>query len=385
MSRMIDCYICNSAKDDAIVKDLRQYLMDKGLRPFVTPYDVPAGTIKAEAIMTAISRCSVCVVVVSEASIKSMRVLNEIAEATRNRKRCITFYIDGASMSTSMRYYLQAYESIDGPVEPRKEFNKLYNAVLAYLPSERQREISKPKTPPKQEKPNATKPPTRIFVSYSRKDKEIVYPLVQRIEQVLGPICWIDSTGVMSSERFIGKIREAIDSNEVVLYMHSDNAIQSQWTMKEISYAHSQHKRIVPVLLKGNTIQGDLAFMFADINFVPISQEGQEAKLIADLATMLGITEKPETKPTADESSMIRSQASNEFKKSEPSAKKPNHATTQREEKTDENVTPWWKIVVSIALVIIVLIVILAFPQVTSWRYIIVPGAIAVGKMIWDS
>ncbi len=32
----------------------------------------------------------------------------------------------------------------------------------------------------------------RIFISYKRKDKEIVFPLKERTEKAIGEPCWID-------------------------------------------------------------------------------------------------------------------------------------------------------------------------------------------------
>ena len=290
MNNNFDVYICNSSVDNKVARDLRQYLIDEGLYPFMAPYDVPAGTIKADAIMQAINRCSVFIIIVSENSCKSMRVLNEIDEAARTRTRFIPFRIDDTSMPARMRYYLQAFEYIRGTVEPAGQFDTLFHAVISNLPVSRQQEIaSLLKHQHKKEASVSSHSNSRIFVSYSRKDKKKVYPLVKKIEHTLGVPCWIDTSEIMSSDRFIGEIRKAIDASEIVLYMYSDNAAKSSWTMKEINYANSNDKRIVPIVLEGNTMRGDSAFMFSDVNFIPISQEGQEAKLLSDLAAMLGI------------------------------------------------------------------------------------------------
>ena len=295
MNENFDVYICNSSLDKALAGDLRQYLINNGLHPFMAPCDVPVGSIYAEAVMQAISKCPVFIIIVSEASCKSMRVLNEIYEAARTRTRFIPFRIDDTSIPARMRYYLQAFECINGTIEPREQFATLFQVILSNLPVSRREEVvSSPKLQQKEETPVLPHSNNRIFVSYSRRDKEKVYPLVKKIEHALGVPCWIDTSGIMSSDRFIGVIRKAIDASEIVLYMYSYNAAKSSWTMKEINYAHSKGKRIVPIVLEGNSMRGDSAFMFADVNFVPISQEGQEAKLIADLAAMLGIMKEME-------------------------------------------------------------------------------------------
>lgn len=291
MNDIYDIYICNSSVDKQIAGDLREYLIGKGLHPFMAPYDVPAGVIYAETVMQAISECPVCIIIVSEASCKSMRVLNEMAEAMRSRTRFIPFRIDDTPMPAGMRYYLQAYGCINGSNKPRGQFDELLSVVLSNIPSSRRQEIESMSKPRENGKTSTSSTlHNRIFVSYSRRDKKKVIPFVRKIERKLGLSCWIDTSGIMGSEHFIGKIRNAIDASEIVLYMYSNNSAKSPWTIKEINYAHSKGKRIVPIVLEGDSMQGDLAFMFSDVNFVPISQEGQEAKLLEDLAKMLGIT-----------------------------------------------------------------------------------------------
>lgn len=293
MNDIYDVYICNSSIDKQIAGDLREHLISNGLHPFMAPYDVPAGVLYAEAVMQAINKCPVFIVIVSDASCKSMRVLNEIYEAARSRTRFIPFRIDDTPMPAGMRYYLQAYGCINGVNKPKEQFEELFRAVLSNLPPSRRQEIETMSMSHQSSKtPTSSAIRKRIFVSYSSKDKKKVFPIVQRIEQGLGLSCWIDTSGIMSAEHFIGEIRKAIDASEIMLYMYSDNAAKSPWTMKEINYAHSKGKRIIPIVLEGDSMKGDFAFMFSDVNFVPISQEDQETKLLKDLAKMLGITIK---------------------------------------------------------------------------------------------
>ena len=73
-----------------------------------------------------------------------------------------------------------------------------------------------------------------IFISYSRLDKNIVFPFVKRIEQELNTTCWIDYEGVEGGAQFEEVIVDAIDSSKVVLFMLSDNSLCSKWPKREV-------------------------------------------------------------------------------------------------------------------------------------------------------
>ena len=93
----------------------------------------------------------------------------------------------------------------------------------------------------------------RIFISYKRKNKDQVFSIVEKIETQLGVKCWVDLDGIESSVQFASKICKAIDTAEVVLFMHSsihlDIDFENDWTIKELNYAHAKKKRVVLVKL----------------------------------------------------------------------------------------------------------------------------------------
>lgn len=128
-----------------------------------------------------------------------------------------------------------------------------------------------------------------IFISYSRHDKEAVLPFVKQINRALGLECWIDLEGIESGEQFENIIIKAIDECEVVLFMLSDNSLNSDWTKREVYYAEGEGKRIVPILVKGDKLRGWFKFHFGNIDFIDIQSEEQKEKLIRNLKTWLSI------------------------------------------------------------------------------------------------
>ena len=140
----------------------------------------------------------------------------------------------------------------------------------------------------------------KVFVSYSRKDKEKVFPLVKDLEKSLGCKFWIDWTGIESGNpNFYNEIAQGIDDAKVVLYMHTTNAAKSLYTQRELAYAEKVRTKIIPVLFEDLT--KGLALQFAATNFIDTRETGQIQKLINDLRGYLNLSNSghvvPQTKP----------------------------------------------------------------------------------------
>ena len=127
-----------------------------------------------------------------------------------------------------------------------------------------------------------------VFISYSRDDKALVMPLVERINQAINTNCWIDLTGIESGVKFEHKIMEAINASKIVLFMLSDSSLQSAWTEREVYYAEDENKRIIPVLVNGDKLRGWFKFHFGNVDYIDIRSEEQVRKLIRDLKKWLG-------------------------------------------------------------------------------------------------
>lgn len=128
-----------------------------------------------------------------------------------------------------------------------------------------------------------------IFISYSRIDKNIVFPFVKRIEQELNTTCWIDSEGIESGSQFEEVIVNAIEESNVVLFMLSDSSINSKWTKREVLYAEDERKRIVPVVVDKKGLRKWFKFHFGNADYIDINDEGQCDKLLNNLASWIGV------------------------------------------------------------------------------------------------
>lgn len=106
-----------------------------------------------------------------------------------------------------------------------------------------------------------------IFISYSRKDSEIVDQFVSRLTDA-GYNVWIDRDGIYSGDQFKAIIVKAIKSSSLVVFVSSANSNASDWTVKEISYALKKGKTIIPVKLDDAEYDDSIDFDLINIDFI---------------------------------------------------------------------------------------------------------------------
>ena len=129
----------------------------------------------------------------------------------------------------------------------------------------------------------------KIFISYSRKDKDIVLPFSAKLEDIFGIKCWIDLQGIAHTEDFTEKIISAIDSCEIFLFMSSKNSMSSEFVKKEVSYALKNGKRIAPVMIDEQPFTNYFQFTLGHLNCINYNDEKDVKKFIADLYSWLKI------------------------------------------------------------------------------------------------
>jgi hypothetical protein len=99
--------------------------------------------------------------------------------------------------------------------------------------------------------PSTGSPPAMdkdIFISYSRKDAEIVKAIYEWLERA-GYKCWLDVDGMFSGVSYMKVIVDAIKRSKVLLFMSSENSNKSRNVVSEVSIAVEYGKKIIPVRL----------------------------------------------------------------------------------------------------------------------------------------
>lgn len=144
----------------------------------------------------------------------------------------------------------------------------------------------------------------KVFISYSRQDKQKVLSIVRDIEKALGIQCWLDIDGIESGELFEDKIVNAINNAEVVLLMLSHNSVKSSCVREEFEYALKTEKRIVPLIIDGYQLKDWYLFKFGRTDYIDTLNEDHIQKLIRNLRSWIvpdvkaEIVEEVVAKPT---------------------------------------------------------------------------------------
>lgn len=109
------------------------------------------------------------------------------------------------------------------------------------------------------------------------------------MRNAVGDVFWIDLNGIASGDQFIKVIIDAINKADIVLFMHSSRALESEWVQREVQYAQGKHKKIIPILTDGKPLDGWFLFQFGGNDFINPSNESHCNKLVKNLKTWLEI------------------------------------------------------------------------------------------------
>ena len=212
------------------------------------------------------------------------------------------------NLPSSMHFYMKEIEKLltHHPVINKEDFDSLPDFIdipgavvndipLKYDPRNAYRQETKEHKKNVTSKDDASlkQQEKRLFISYKRKDKELVYKLQKTIEDGLEEKCWIDLEGIQSDAQFASVIINAIDKADVFLFMFSKTHTEitnfdKDWTIRELSYAQNSNKRIVFVNIDGTELINYLKFMFPNKQQVDATSPDAMQKLLCDLRGWLG-------------------------------------------------------------------------------------------------
>lgn len=128
---MINVMISYSHNDKKYADMIVSILEQNKIACWIDYRDATPGVNYAESIVKAIKNASFVVVVLSDSSIQSPQVLNEINAAVNNGKVIIPFKIDAAMLNDNLEYYLGKthwLEAITPPIE--NHINRLADTII---------------------------------------------------------------------------------------------------------------------------------------------------------------------------------------------------------------------------------------------------------------
>jgi TolB-like protein len=108
-----DVFVSYASQDGPVANSIVANLEQRGLKCWIAPRDVKAGTVYADAIVRAINDARALLLILSTSAIASSHVGREVERAASKRKQIIAFRIDAASLSLELEYFLSNSQWID--------------------------------------------------------------------------------------------------------------------------------------------------------------------------------------------------------------------------------------------------------------------------------
>jgi uncharacterized repeat protein (TIGR02543 family) len=151
-----DVFISYSTQDKAIADAACATLESRKIRCWIAPRDVVPGLSYAEALIDAINRSCIMVLVFSASANSSPQVIREVERAVNKGIQVIPFRIENVTPSKAIEYFLSAPQWLDALTPPlEKHLQRLADTVQALLT-----EVEKPRREGVEPEPPVLKPST---------------------------------------------------------------------------------------------------------------------------------------------------------------------------------------------------------------------------------
>ncbi len=128
----------------------------------------------------------------------------------------------------------------------------------------------------------------KVFISYAKADyigsdgniipESPVAKIVEAFKDAGVPF-WMDREGLGPGETFAERISRSILDCEVLLFISSATANASEWTLREISTAISNGKRIIPVRIDGSPYDQAVSFYLSSLQYIDWYDLGEKEAL----------------------------------------------------------------------------------------------------------
>ncbi|GEM_PF-1620822 len=128
-----DVFLSHSSVDKAVADALVNELETNGIRCWIAPRDIPPGVDWSAAIIGALNRCRVLVLVFSERANVSPQVIREVERAVSKRATVLTFRIENVPLSEQMEYFISASHWMDATQGWQAQVPAIVPAVQALL------------------------------------------------------------------------------------------------------------------------------------------------------------------------------------------------------------------------------------------------------------
>lgn len=113
-----------------------------------------------------------------------------------------------------------------------------------------------------------------VFISYSSQDEEKALSIRNHL-QSKGMDCWMAPESIEPGLDYSEVIPDAIDGSKIILLLVSYNSQKSVWVPKELSYALSNRKRVLPYKISPCDLLKKFSFYLSDVQVIEYQNDIQ--------------------------------------------------------------------------------------------------------------
>ncbi|MEZ2233408.1 TIR domain-containing protein [Microcoleus sp.] len=133
---------------------------------------------------------------------------------------------------------------------------------------------------------------TQVFVSYSEQDKATMEKIRNSLRRESLTV-WTNTTDIQTGEDFQSAIDRGIEQTDNLVYLLSPDSVQSEYVRKEIDYALSLHKRIIPILVRETSAE-KMPNALQNLQYIDLTDNVKEDDYLLDESQLLKILHQDE-------------------------------------------------------------------------------------------
>ena len=133
---------------------------------------------------------------------------------------------------------------------------------------------------------------TQVFISYSERDRETMEKIRNSLRRESLTV-WTNTTDIQTGEDFQSAIDRGIEQTDNLVYLVSPDSVESEFVRKELDYAVSLHKRIIPVLVR-ETPPESIPLALQGVQYIDLTDNVEEGDYVLDESQLLKIIHQDE-------------------------------------------------------------------------------------------
>lgn len=117
---------------------------------------------------------------------------------------------------------------------------------------------------------------TDVFISYAEKDRQARDLVIEALNR-RAYTCWTHNRDIQKGAVFGAAIESGIEQADNLLFFISPESVVSEWCQRELAYAKSLHKRIIPLLV-AQTDPGTFPVEIAGLQYIDFTDNTENKK-----------------------------------------------------------------------------------------------------------